>query len=81
MKKLNLNLIKNQRKINKLSQEDVAKKLGFNTLYPYHRRESGQQPFTAQELYVLSKLYGVNIEYFFEELVAKNATDENSYPA
>ncbi|OQM44591.1 hypothetical protein B6A27_15810 [Anoxybacillus sp. UARK-01] len=63
--KVNLRKIRECRKAKGLSQGEVAKLLGFNTVYPYHRKESGQQPFTAEELMELAQLYNVPYEHFF----------------
>jgi putative transcriptional regulator len=69
---VNLDRIRECRKTEGLSQEEVAKILGFNTVYPYHRKESGQQSFTAEELMKLAQLYKVSYENFFTFDVAKN---------
>ncbi|MBY6276798.1 MAG: transcriptional regulator [Symbiobacterium thermophilum] len=74
--KVNLNKIKELRKEKGLSQEDVAKMLGFKTVYPYHRKEGGQQSFTAEELMTLSQIYNVPYEKFFILQVAKNETNK-----
>jgi putative transcriptional regulator len=76
--KLNLDLIRESRKKHKLSQEEVATRLGYKSLYPYHRKESGQQPFSAEELYELANMYDVPYEYFFKQNVAKNATNQTA---
>lgn len=73
MQKINLEKLKELRKKRNLSQSDMAKVLGFNTLYPYHRKEGGNQPFTAEELHALANYFGVPLEYFFTNVVAKNA--------
>lgn len=73
MTAINLELIKLLRKKHKLSQNEMAIKLGFNSLYPYHRKERGEQPFTAEELHEISNIFNVDIEYFFVSEVAKNA--------
>jgi putative transcriptional regulator len=78
MTKVNLKRIKDLRKDNKLSQEEMACILGFKTLYPYHRKESGAQPFTADELHSIAKYFKVTVEYFFVNEVAKNATSKSS---
>lgn len=78
MIKVNLEKIKRLRKSKKLSQGDMAKIVGFNSLYPYHRKESGIQDFTANELYAIANFFEVPIEYFFENDVAKNATETYS---
>ena len=75
--KVDLQKIKQQRKQKKLSQSDMARVLGFNTVYPYHRKESGNQPFTAEELHKIASFFDLNIEYFFTEEVAKNAIKNN----
>ncbi|KLR75303.1 hypothetical protein ABH20_01020 [Geobacillus sp. T6] len=74
--KLNLEKIKELRKRKGLSQDDVAKMLGFKSVYPYHRKESGQQSFTAEELMMLSQIYNVPYKDFFVHYVAKNETSE-----
>jgi transcriptional regulator with XRE-family HTH domain len=78
MTKVNLEKIKQLRKSQKLSQRDMADILGFNTLYPYHRKESGSQPFTADEIHTIAKYFNVPVEYFFINTIAKNATDRNT---
>jgi putative transcriptional regulator len=78
MTKVNLEKIKQLRKSQKLSQSDMAKILGFNTLYPYHRKESGSQPFTADEIHAIAKYFNVPVEYFFAKSIAKNATGKNT---
>ncbi len=70
--KLNLEKVKELRKEKGLSQEEVAKMLGLKTVYPYHRKESGRQSFTAEELMMLSSIYNVPCEKFFTIVVAKN---------
>ena len=73
MSKVNLEKIKKLRKKHKLSQGEMAEIIGLNTLYPYHRKESGNQAFKAEELHAISKYFGVSTEYFFDNKVAKNA--------
>jgi putative transcriptional regulator len=70
--KVNLERVRKLRKDKRLSQEDVAKILGFNTVYPYHRKESGQQSFTAEELMKLAQLYKVSYENFFIFDISEN---------
>lgn len=74
MKKVNLENIKQLRKKHKLSQGDMAELLGLNSLYPYHRKESGAQSFTAEEIHTIAVLFKKPVEYFFKQNVAKNAT-------
>lgn len=70
---LNLEFIKYLRKESKLSQEEAAIELGFTSLYQYHRKESGIQSFTAEELFRISNYYRVPLINFFISRVAKNA--------
>ncbi|MEW5321297.1 helix-turn-helix transcriptional regulator [Geobacillus thermoleovorans] len=78
MFKLNLHKVRELRKEKGLSQEDVANMLGFKTVYPYHRKECGQQSFTAEELMMLAQIYGVPYEIFFTPVIAKNEIDRGS---
>lgn len=71
MKKVNLEKIKQLRKDHKLSQADMADLLGLNSLYPYHRKESGAQSFKAEEIYSIAVFFQKPVEYFFEQNVAK----------
>ena len=65
MKKVNLEKIKRLRNQGKLSQGDMAELTGLNNLYPYHRKESGTQSFTAEEIYVIAVHFNKSVEYFF----------------
>lgn len=76
MQKVNLELIKKLRKERHISQEEMAKRLGFNTQYPYHRKESGKQPFHADEIYAIAIMFEKPIEYFFSNRLAKNASEQ-----
>ncbi|MFD1066641.1 helix-turn-helix transcriptional regulator [Oceanobacillus locisalsi] len=73
MKKVNLQKVKDIRKKKGLSQEDMAKLLDLKSLYPYHRKESGTQKFTAEEIHAISIYFDLPIEYFFDNELAKNA--------
>lgn len=73
---LNLEKIRNMRKKNKLSQEELADLLGFKSIYSYNRKELGHVKFSADELHVLASFYGVPSEYFFDQSVANNATSK-----
>lgn len=81
MQKLNLSEIKRLRKGANLSQRDMAEILGFNSVYPYHRKESGKQEFTADEIYIISNLFGKPLGYFFTNKLAKNASKSMSKEA
>lgn len=76
MEKLNLEKIKQLRKTHKLSQSNMAELMGLNTVYPYHRKESGNQSFTAEELHTIAKFFDVPVEYFFAQSLAKSATGD-----
>lgn len=73
MKKVNLAKVKRLRNQNRLSQSEMAEVIGLNNLYPYHRKESGAQSFTAEELHAIALYFNKPVEYFFEEDVAENA--------
>lgn len=73
MKKVNLEKIRQLRNQHKLSQGDMAEITGFSNLYPYHRKESGAQPFSAEEIYVIAVRFNKPVEYFFEDKLALNA--------
>lgn len=70
MQKLNLEKIKELRKKHKYSQSDMAKVLGLSSMWIYHRKERGDQSFTAEELNVLMKFFNKDHDYFFENVVA-----------
>lgn len=77
MKKVNLEKIKELRKQHKLSQGDMAELIGLNTLYPYHRREAGNQEFSAEEIHAIAVYFNKKVEYFFEHGIAKSASNNN----
>lgn len=64
--KVNLEKIRGLRKGKRLSQEEVACYLGYNNVFPYHRKEKGEQPFLASDIMSLSRLFNQPCEYFFE---------------
>lgn len=73
MKKLNLEKIKELRKEHNMSQADMAKVIGSKSVYPYHRKELGNQPFSAEELHAIASYFDKPLEYFFEIELAINA--------
>lgn len=73
--KVNLEKIRDLRKQKKLSQEKVAFYLGYDNVFSYHRKEKGEQPFLASDIMSLSNLFNQPCEYFFDQNVAKNATN------
>lgn len=76
MKKVNLDKIRELRNQHKLSQGYMAELTGFSNLYPYHRKESGAQPFSAEEIYVIAVRFNKPVEYFFDEELALSASCE-----
>lgn len=81
MEKVNLSLLKELRLQKKMSQAEMAEALGFNNMYAYHRKERGEQSFTAEELNLIAKFHKKKMEYFFVNIVAKNATIEQKRTA
>lgn len=79
MEKVNLLLIKEMRVQKKMSQAEMAEILGFNNMWAYHRKERGEQAFTAEELNLIAKFHKKKMEYFFEKEVAKNATKNQKH--
>ncbi|MGE6370605.1 helix-turn-helix transcriptional regulator [Planococcus kocurii] len=76
MEKVNLLLIKELRVQKKMSQSEMAEELGFNNMWTYHRKERGEQSFTAEELNILAKFHKKKMENFFVKEVAENANKE-----
>jgi len=70
MTNVDLNTIKKLRKKHGLSQKEMAQVIGSNTVYPYHRKETGIQKFTADDIYLLSIFFDKPLEYFFGNKVA-----------
>lgn len=73
MTRVNLRKIKELRKKAGMTQKDMALLLGYKTLFPYFRKENGKQPFKAEEIIIIARHFGVPVENFFEDGVAKNA--------
>ncbi len=73
MQSVNLKKIKRLRNLEKLSQGEMASMIGLTNLYPYHRKESGVQSFTAEEIHAIATIFNKSVEYFFEEDIAENA--------
>lgn len=67
--KLNLERLKQSRKDNDLSQEDMVRALGWKSRSQYSKRESGSVSIGADELIAIAKILGYSKEevgYFFE---------------
>ena len=60
----------------KKSQDEAAKALGLS-ITGYRKKENGQSKFYADELAVLSQLFGVSILIFFEDR-CRNKTEQNA---
>ena len=67
MTNLNLKKLKAIRKGMKLSQQEMANKLGINSGKSYHDRESGKMKFSADELATLAIVFGVDIATLYNE--------------
>lgn len=67
--KLNLERLKQTRKDNELSQEDMVRALGWKSRSRYSKRESGSVSIGADELIAIAKILGYSKEevgYFFD---------------
>ena len=67
--KLNLERLKQSRKDNELSQEDMVRVLGWKSRSQYSKRESGSVSIGADELIAIAKILGYSKEevgYFFD---------------
>lgn len=67
--KLNLERLKQSRKDNELSQENMVKELGWKSRSQYSKRESGSVSIGADELIAIAKILGYSKEemgYFFD---------------
>lgn len=62
---LNLDKLKEARKGKKLSQDDMAKALGWKSRSKYSKRENGIVSIGASELAIIAKKLGCDMEYFF----------------
>lgn len=74
--KIDLDKLKELRKHNKLTQEGVAKALGYKSALGYHYLENGRCQIKAEQILILANLFKVSIaELFFKEQVANMATN------
>ena len=72
---INLNRIKAERIANDLTQDDVAKKMGWKTRTPYAKRENGIVAIGADELIRLASIFGYgkdDLGIFFKSNVPEN---------
>lgn len=72
MKKVDLEKIKGLRKIARLSLEEMAVQLGYESANGYYYLEVGRGKFPAETLAKVSVIFGVTIEeLFFEDGVTE----------
>lgn len=72
MQQVNLEKLKKMREDAGLTQEDVAKLLGYRSALGYHYIESGRCRLRADQAVVLAKRYNVPVEALF---LADNITN------
>lgn len=53
-----------RKNIKKMTQKDVAEYLGIST-QSYRQKEKGKRPFTQDEMFSLSKLFGLSMDTIF----------------
>jgi putative transcriptional regulator len=63
---MNVRKVIGKRNESKLTQEEMAKKLGIS-LRSYSNKENGKTDFTASELIKISEITKTPISYFFED--------------
>lgn len=57
------------------TQQEMAKKLGYNSKSTYNQKEKGIRKITIEEAHEISKIFNKSIEeIFFKSEVAENAT-------
>lgn len=77
--KIDLDKLKKLRKQNKLTQEEVARVLGYKSALGYHYLENGRCQIKAEQIVILADIFKVPIvELFFKDQVAKMATKDAS---
>jgi transcriptional regulator with XRE-family HTH domain len=68
MYQINLKKIRNLREQNGLSQEEVAKYLGYKSAQGYHYLEKGRCQIKGVQLTALASLFGVPIQELYSEM-------------
>lgn len=71
MKELDLDYIRERRKALKLSNGDMAEKLGFSNSSVYWKYENGVYKFNADVLPALAKALECDLDNFFKQKCAK----------
>jgi len=57
------------------TQDEMAKRLGYNSKSAYNMKEKGTRKVTVEEAYTISKIFNKSIEeIFFAPLVAEKTT-------
>lgn len=75
MKRVDLAKIKALRKEKRISLDDMARKLGYESPNGYYYLEIGRGKFSAEMLALVAVIFGVGIEeLFFDDEVAKMVT-------
>lgn len=59
---INLSRIKAERIASELTQDEVAKKMGWKSRSPYAKRENGMVAIGADELIKLASIFGYGID-------------------
>lgn len=58
------------------TQDEMAKKLGYNSKSAYNMKEKGTRKVTVEEAYTISNIFNKSIEeIFFDSIVAEKATE------
>lgn len=74
MYQVNLELIKERRKIKGYSLKKMSDLMGFNDKAKYYRRETGEYNFKPEELPYLAKLLDIPLAKIFTHKVSKIET-------
>ncbi|MBU5213256.1 helix-turn-helix domain-containing protein [Heyndrickxia oleronia] len=75
-KKVDLQKIKYLRKQAKLSLEEMAKLLGYESANGYYYLEIGRGKFSAETLALVAEIFDIPInDLFFEDKIAEMATN------
>lgn len=60
-------ILKCERKKRRITQNDMAEKIGLKTGSAYSKKEKGNVPFTVLEALKVSEIIGENVEYLFQQ--------------